>query len=292
MSNKLKKKNKNELFNYWLNRLTEITLNIFKWDNLPEEINQLAMQKSIMLDGFAIFFKDKGLDRYYALPGAISGVDVYGYPSVARPISKNASITFDSYDIDKDCVVIYANKTRTSANMQIVEFANRLVDVDMAIQLNTKAMKHPILFKTSEQKKETFESLLRQYEDNWYIISADKQLDIENSLDTVNLEVSALEILNLMKEKESILNEFYNIFGVTSTVEKRERVVSGEINVQLQQTAVNTNIWLSCQKEACDKINRMFGLNVDVSRIEYSDTSDEIEDENKADDSKDGDINE
>lgn len=273
MANKGKKIDRLNIQNYWLNRLTEIVLNILKWDNLPTEINQQAMQKSIMLDGYCIFFKDKQLDLYYALTGAISGVDVYGYPSIARPISKNSSITFDDYEIDKDCVVIYANKTRTSAQSLINEYVGRLTEIDLAIMLNTKAMKHPVIFKTTEQKKESFESLLRQYEDTWNIIACDKQLDIENSLDVINMGVNAQEILNLIKEKESTLNEFYNIFGVTSTVEKRERIVSGEINVQLQQTAVNTNIWLSCQKLACEKINDIFGLNVDVNRIEFEDTS-------------------
>lgn len=273
MANKGKKIDRLNIQNYWLNRLTEIVLNIFKWDNLPKEINQQAMQKSIMLDGYCIFFKDKQLDLYYALTGAISGVDVYGYPSVAKPISKNSSITFGDYEIDKDCVVIFANKTRTSAQSLIYEYVGRLTEIDLAIMLNTKAMKHPVIFKTTEQKKESFESLLRQYEDTWNIIACDKQLDIENSLDVINMGVNAQEILNLIKEKESTLNEFYNIFGVTSTVEKRERIVSGEINVQLQQTAVNTNIWLSCQKLACEKINDIFGLNVDVNRIEFEDTS-------------------
>lgn len=273
MANKGKKIDRLNTQNYWLNRLTEIVLNIFKWDNLPKEINQQAMQKAIMLDGYCIFFKDKQLELYYALTGAISGVDVYGYPSIARPISKNSSIMFDDYEIDKDCVVIYANKTRTSAQTLINEYVGRLTEIDLAIMLNTKAMKHPVIFKTTEQKKESFESLLRQYEDNWNIIACDKQLDIENSLDVINMGVNAQEILNLIKEKESTLNEFYNIFGVTSTVEKRERIVSGEINVQLQQTAVNTNIWLSCQKLACEKINNIFGLKLDVNRIEFEDTS-------------------
>lgn len=273
MSNKRKKLDRDKKILYWTNRLTEIVLNIFKWDNLPDEINQQAMIKTIMLNGYAIFFKDRQLDMYYCLDGAITGVDVYGYPSVAKPISKNSSITFDDYAINKDCVVIYANKTRTSARLIIDEYVEKLAEIDLAIELNTKAMKHPIVFKTNEQKKETFESLLRQYEDNWYIIASDKQLDIENSLEVINLDVNALEILNLIKEKESVLNDFYNIFGVTSTVEKRERVVSGEINVQLQQTAVNTNTWLSCQKLACEQINKMFSLNVDVNRIEFSDTS-------------------
>ena len=273
MANKGKKIDRLNIQNYWLNRLTEIVLNIFKWDNLPKEINQQAMQKAIMLDGYCIFFKDKQLGLYYALTGAISGVDVYGYPSIARPISKNSSITFDDYEIDKDCVVIYANKTRTSAQTLINEYVGRLTEIDLAIMLNTKAMKHPVIFKTTEQKKESFESLLRQYEDTWNIIACDKQLDIENSLDVINMGVNAQEILNLIKEKESTLNEFYNIFGVTSTVEKRERIVSGEINVQLQQTAVNTTIWLSCQKLACEKINDIFGLNIDVNRIEFEDTS-------------------
>lgn len=266
---------------YWLNRLTEIVLNIFKWDNLPEEINQQAMMKTIMLNGYCIFFKDRQLEKYYALDGSLTGVDVYGYPSVAKPISKNSSIIFNDYTIDEDCVVIYANKTRTSSQFIIDEFVDKLTEIDLAIELNTQAMKHPVVFKTNEQRKESFQSLLRQYEDNWYIIGTDKGLDIENSLDVINLGVNALEILNLIKEKESILNDFYNIFGVTSTVEKRERVVSGEINVQLQQTAVNTNTWLSCQKLACEKINKMYGLNIDVNRIEFSDTSNIDEEQEK-----------
>lgn len=270
---------------YWQERLTEIVLNIFKWDNLPKEINVNAMIKTIMIGGYGIFFKDKGLNEYFCLGGTLEGVDVYGYYSKATPIAKNGSIIFDTYDVGKDCIIIYANKTRTSALMLVDLFTQKLADVDMAIYLNTKAMKHPIIIKTTEQKKESFESLTSQYDDNWFILACDKQLDLENSLDVINLGVSATEILNLMKEKETILNEFYNNFGVTSTVEKRERVVSGEINVQLQQTAVNTNIWLSAQQEACKQINDLFGLNVQVNRVEYTDTSNEpIEKEGEGND--------
>lgn len=279
--NKNRNINREAVYYYWLNRLTEITLNIFKWDNLPKEININAMMKTIMLNGYAVFFKDIQLEQYYCLDGALTGVDVYGYPSVARPISKNNAIRFGDYTIGQDCVVIYANKTRTSAQPLINEYAMRLTEIDIAIILNTKAMKHPVLFKTTEQKRESFETLMRQYEDDWYMLACDKQMDLETSLDTINLGVSALEILNLIKEKESTLNEFYNLFGVTSTVEKRERVVSGEINVQLQQTAVNTNIWLGSQQEACKQINEMFGLNVAINRIEYTDTSNEQIEESK-----------
>ena len=260
---------------YWKERLTEIVINIFKWDNLPKEINVNAMIKTIMLGGYAIFFKDSAIDKYFCLHGAISGLDVYGYPSVARPISLNNAYLFGDYSVGEDCVIIYANKTRTSALSLIDIFSHKLSEIDMAIYLNTKAMKHPVMIKTTEQKKESLETLMRQYDDNWYIMACDKQLDLENSLEVIDLGVSANEILNLMKEKETTLNEFYNMFGVTSTVEKRERVVSGEINVQLQQTAVNTNIWLSAQQDACEQINEMFGLNVSVSRVEYTDTSNE-----------------
>ena len=56
IQNKLSRAN---LEQYWQERLTEVVINIFKWDNLPKEINVNAMVKTIMLGGYAIFFKDK-----------------------------------------------------------------------------------------------------------------------------------------------------------------------------------------------------------------------------------------
>lgn len=259
--------------NYWINRLTNIVVNMFKWKNLPKEINVSAMEKAIMLGGYAIFFKDKELDSYFALNGALTGVDVYGYPTTMKPISLASDIRFPELKANKDGVIIYANRTRTSAMEYIIEYADKLSEIDLAIKLNTMAMKHPIIMKGTEETKMSFETLMHQYEETYYQIIIDKNLSLDSSVEALNLKVDAQEILNLQKEKETVLNEFFNMFGVSGSVEKRERMISGEMNAMMQQIGVQRNIWLGVRQEACEKINELYGINlsVDFNEVNFAD---------------------
>ena len=255
---------KEYLTKYWILELTNVVTNLFKWEGLPEEINVSAMEKTLMLGGYCIFFKDRSLDTYFALGGALKGVDVYGYPTMATPISKNGQIRFPELKINQDCVLMYANKTRTTAMNHINEYADKLSDIDLAIKMNTLAMKHPVMIRTSEQTRESFETLMHQYEDNYYVIIGDKALTLDSAVEVLKLDVSSQEIKNLQLQKETLTNEFYQLFGVSGSVEKRERIISGEINAQLEQTNINKRIWLSERERAVEKINKIYGLNVSV----------------------------
>ena len=264
MAKKKQTLSKNYLVRYWILHLTNIVTNLFKWEGLPEEINTCAMEKMIMTGGYVIFFRDKDLDKYFTLSGALTGVDVYGYPTEAKPIPKNGSIDFPKLKVNDECVLIYCNKTRTTALNIINEYADKLSDIDAAIKMNTLAMKHPVMIRTSEQTRESFETLIHQYEDNYYIIIGDKALTLDNSVEVLNLDVSSQEIKNLQLQKEALMNEFYSLFGIAGTVEKRERVISGEMNAQMEQVNINRSIWLSERERAVKKINEIYGLNVKV----------------------------
>ena len=251
---------------YWTERLTNITLNLFKWEGLPEEINTASLERSIMLGGYAVFFKD--LDKHFALRGALTGIDVYGYPTKAQPIAIGTQgYSFPEKQVGKDCVIIYANKTRSTALPLIEEYADRLSEIDLAIKLNTLAMKHPIIVKGNEQTKESFDTLLRQYDETYYQIITDKALDINSNVEAMNFGINAKEILDLLKEKETTMNEFFGVFGIAGTVEKRERIISGEMNAMMQQHAISQQQWLSTRQKACEQINSIFGLEVSCEYV-------------------------
>lgn len=265
---------------YWRLRLSNLASNMFKYKNLPDEINKAQMEKTIMLGSFGIFFKDKALDKFFCLPGALTGIDVYGYPTRAKPIGKTNVIQFDELEVDKECVLIYANRTRTSAKNFINEYADKLSDLDLAIKMNTRAMKHPLMFRTSEQIKESVETLMHQYEDDYYVVFPDKDLLSDKNVEVLDFKVSATEILNLQKQKETTLNEFFNLFGISGSVEKRERMISGEMNAMMEQVAVNREIWLSTRQEGIDKINKLYGLNIEVEVPKYMNEEEIKEDSN------------
>lgn len=272
----------------WRMRLSDLACNMFPYRGMPEEINMNAVSKMVMLGGYAIFFKDKDLDKYFCLEGALTGVDPYGYPNFAKPISKNISegIIFPEMKVGEECIIIYANKVRSSALPYIVEYADKLAELDVAIKMNTRAMKHPLMLKTTEQKKESISSLMAQYEDDYYVVFTDQSLLDNTSLQVMDFKVSASEILNLQKEKETVVNEFFNVFGISGSVEKRERMISGEMNAMMEQVAVNREMWMAPQRDAIEKINKMFGLNIEIDVPKYMDDA-EIEKEEKKEDIKD-----
>lgn len=272
----------------WRMRLSDLACNMFPYRGMPEEINMNAVSKMVMLGGNAIFFKDKDLDKYFCLEGALTGVDPYGYPNFAKPISKNISegIIFPEMKVGEECIIIYANKVRSSALPYIVEYADKLAELDVAIKMNTRAMKHPLMLKTTEQKKESISSLMAQYEDDYYVVFTDQSLLDNTSLQVMDFKVSASEILNLQKEKETVVNEFFNVFGISGSVEKRERMISGEMNAMMEQVAVNREMWMAPQRDAIEKINKMFGLNISIEVPKYMDNA-EIEKEEKKEDIKD-----
>lgn len=272
----------------WRMRLSDLACNMFPYKGMPEEINMNAVSKMVMLGGYAIFFKDKDLDKYFCLEGALTGVDPYGYPNFAKPISKNISegIIFPEMKVGEECIIIYANKVRSSALPYIVEYADKLAELDVAIKMNTRAMKHPLMLKTTEQKKESISTLMAQYEDDYYVVFTDQSLLDNTSLQVMDFKVSASEILNLQKEKETVVNEFFNVFGISGSVEKRERMISGEMNAMMEQVAVNREMWMAPQRDAIEKINKMFGLNIEIDVPKYMDDA-EIEKEEKKEDIKD-----
>ena len=265
----------------WRMRLSDLACNMFPYKGMPDEINMNAVSKMVMLGGYAIFFKDKDLDKFFCLEGALTGVDPYGYPTYAKPISKNVSegIIFPELRVGEECVIIYANKVRSSALPYIAEYADKLAELDVALKMNTRAMKHPLMLKTTEQKKESIATLMAQYEDDYYVVFPDQSLLDNTSLQVMDFKVSASEILNLQKEKETVINEFFNVFGISGSVEKRERMISGEMNAMMEQIAVGREMWMAPQRDAIERINKMFGLNVSIDVPKYMSEKEEAEKE-------------
>ena len=55
-------------------------------------------------------------------------------------------------------------------------------------------------------------------------------------------------------------------------------MISGEMNAMMEQVAVNREIWLSTRQEGIDKINKLYGLNIEVEVPKYMNEEDVKED--------------
>lgn len=56
-----------------------------------------------------------------------------------------------------------------------------------------------------------------------------------------------------------------------ANMDKKERLVSDEVNANNQQVIASRNIWLSERKKSIEELNKKFGLNASVEFAPYED---------------------
>ena len=59
-------------------------------------------------------------------------------------------------------------------------------------------------------------------------------------------------------------NEALNMLGITGETSKKERMITDEVERQNGGTLASRNSALEMRRQACDEINKMFGLNISV----------------------------
>lgn len=267
--------NNGTFFTYY-NRLVELSVAMFKWNDLPDTVDPRYLELALYTDGHVVFFEDDTLG-HLALRCAVGG----GFNVYNVPISRNV-VTSNGYHIQLDInnsVLIYNNFLRQPSFPTVQEFACRLYGLDRTIDVNVNAQKTPIMIVTSERQRLTMQNVYMKYEGNQPVIFAND-----------NVNPDALKVLQtgapfvadkLYQLKTQIWNEALTYLGITNlNISKRERLISDEVARYQGGTIACRMSRLKARQQAADQINRMFGLNISV---EYDETVEESAAETAAD---------
>ena len=277
----------NAAYIQYYDRLTELSISMFEWRNLPDTIDPRFLELTLFANGYAVFFNDEDLG-FLALQCAISGpLDVYRIPINRRAYAVNG---YNRELSNQDSVIIYNNMLHKNSMLDVRMFARDLYNLDRAISVNANAQKTPILIKCTENERLTLENLYMQYDGNKPVIYGDKQLN-PNSLTVLKTDAPyvADKLYTLKTQK---WNEALTYLGISNVnITKRERLITDEVTRNQGGTIASRYSRLESRREACKKINDMFGLNVqcdyreDFQEVVDAEESDSInpEHEDKAD---------
>lgn len=250
----------NKTYSDYYNRLMELALNVFEWENLPPSVDERFIELTLYEMGYCLYFNDEIIGNL-ALTCTIGGqLDVYRIPLLRRAYAVNG---YNKMCSAKDSVLIFNNYLHTPTQSTIELFARRLYEIERAIDINVKAQKTPTLILSSEQQRLTMKNLYMQYDGNEPFIFGDKNLDIDGikSLKTdAPFVADKLEIL-----KHQVWNEALTFCGIeNSNMDKKERLVSDEVGSNYGNIEAQRNVMLNARKQAAKKINSMFGTKIDV----------------------------
>lgn len=256
-------------------RLMELSISMFEWKNLPEGIDERFLEMVLFTDGHAVFFKDDELGDYLALQCLINGkLNVYRIPIKRRAFAVNG---YQKQLTDKDSVIIFNNMLHTNSWLDVKMFAKRLYNLDRIIDVNANAQKTPILIKGNEQQRLTLTNLYKEFDGNAPVIFADKSLDM-NALQVLSTQAPYVAD-KIYQLKTQIWNEALTYLGISNvSFQKRERMVSDEVTRSQGGTVASRYSRLNARRQACEQINKMFGLNIDCDFREDYQFSEEVMD--------------
>ena len=242
----------------YYDRLTELSISMFEWRNLPETVDPRFLELTLFANGMAVFFKNDA-DEYLALQCAISGpLDVYRIPIRRRAYAING---FNQELDNTDSVIIYNNMLHKNSMLDVRMFARELYNLDRAISVNANAQKTPILIRCTENERLSLENLYMNYDGNKPVIYGDKQLNT-NALTVLKTDAPyvADKLYTLKTQK---WNEALTYLGISNVnITKRERLITDEVTRNQGGTIASRYSRLESRRQACAKINEMFGLNI------------------------------
>lgn len=252
----------NLTFRQYIDRLTELSISMFEWRNLPPTVDGRYIELQLFETGCMVYFDDDVIGNL-CLNCLYNGqFDVYGNPTSRRAYSK-----YNQYQKElnqEDSVVIWNNYLRTNSIMQIRQYALRLYNLDRIIDVNANAQKTPVLVQATEKQRLTMLNLYKEYDGNAPFIFGDRDIDFQG---LKAISTGAPYICDKIYQlKTQIWNEALTYLGISNiNIQKKERLISDEVTRNQGGTIASRYSRLESRREAVKKINEMFGTNIEVN---------------------------
>ena len=251
----------NATYMQYLNRLTELSISTFEWKNLPDTVDPRYLELHLFETGCMVFFEDEVIGPLCLDCIANGPLDVYGYP-----VRRRAFSGYNNYNKELDIsnsVIIWNNFLHTNSILDVKMFARRLYMLDRIIDVNANAQRTPVLVQGTEKQRLTLLNLYKQYVGNEPFIFGDKNLDL-NSLKVLNTQAPYIAD-KLTELKSQVWNEALTYLGISNVnIQKKERLITDEVARTQGGTIASRYSRLESRRQAAEKINDMFGLDISV----------------------------
>ncbi len=247
-------------------RLMLLARSVFKWENLPDTINEKWIEKFLFHHGKCVVYEDSKLGLMVAECNDNGAVNNYGEPVKVSPFG--VGIAHRTLTPGKDCVVIRNNDEMLPTAYTLRLFAYRLAEISRTIDVNIKAQKTPVLVTGSDKQMKSLTTIYNQYDGNKPVIFGDKSME---GLEMFKVLITAAPVVfpELQVQKATIWDECLTFLGINNAnTEKRERLITDEVSANNVHIDLSAECFLKARQRAADEMNKLFGTSCKVDRRE------------------------
>ena len=239
-------------------------LDVFRWENLPEGIESRYIERYLYEYGECFFYKNKAMGLVCLPVFDTAQMNIYGDYDKGMIMSTNGLIN-EMVDYKKDGVRIWNNDLREPTRGYIVDYSEKMTQTELAIKMNVHQQKFPYFIACNKKNELSWKAMYQK------ISLGEPAVFHSDALNLDSLQVMPTQAPyvadKLNQYRFELEREILTFLGINNNFEKKERLVTDEVNSNNEFIQRNIQIQFKHRQEACEKINAMFGLNVKVVRV-------------------------
>lgn len=252
---------------YFRKYLFQKAISVFDW-KIPEEWDKDYFLYTLYGLGYIAIIDT---DQYGVIcqGGALGGYNLYYRPSyiiITNPLIKG-TITAN---LATDCALIKLQPDYSSIMDLIGYYADQMALASESLGINLLNVKSGTVFGAeSKAKAESYKKMFDTLSDGDPAVVIDKKLLDEQGKPTwfpftqhIKESYVVTDILSDMRKIEAMFDTEIGI--PNANTDKRERLVTDEVNANNIETATRCELWLDTLRKGIDKANQMFKINIEV----------------------------
>lgn len=221
-----------------------------------KNLEQLVMMGAIdMKENLLIFTPWTFAERY----------NIYDFPTHIRLVNSRAVkfITTKILEIDKEAVIIYAQKNHKSVYSSIEAKIDEVVDLEMKKRVALKAQSQPWMFAFAPEDFDQAKVLQEQLEnDEPYMFVPFNEIDKAKALNSGQAYI----VDKLQNQLDGRVNEILTMLGVNNigVSEKKEHLITSEVDANNEDIEQQSMSFTNEIEEGFDRVSNVFSFKVSV----------------------------
>lgn len=269
--------------------ISELAVNRFKWENLPESVDPRFLEVCLYLNGLAVWYWDDDYNKLLAVRGSGIGYvnmldnpvsfTVIGPGSEMQPNNELApslfksktlgayqpAVTYGEGEAMRKAVGMWPNYFRYPEIDIVRIYSTRLATIDRTLEINSKNARRNKVLTSTPNTQLSVVNLNRQIDEGVEAIQVTGAIDPSSAISAVDLGIlpDSYDKLSILRTRT--WNECMNLLGIdNANQDKKERLVAAEVGANDSQTDSMRYVSLNARRQAVEQINKVFGQNISV----------------------------
>lgn len=211
--------------------------------------------------------------------------NIYDYPVDVTLINKRGVkwIPSTPQKVDRDVVLGFIQKNKKPIEPFVSEIVDKIVECEISIYQNLQAIRTPMMIPISPEDEATIKRITSDMEEGkpfiFIPIESYDRIKAFNSGAVYNID----KLYNYKCSLENELREFLGIQNL-GVGEKKEHLISNEIEQNDQITQFSKNAFFVCLKEFSEQVKTVFGYDLPIELYDVDSEPENAEEEETQED--------